>query len=130
MIALALLSELVVSDKDTRPEDVKKVKGIVMEGEFDIKKLEEAIPAIEAYLNAFPDEIRSDEGLSIKDTYKFKNGYVWCESTSDADALITLAIAAGLLEIVEPRDQWNVTDKSKGLVFPHIRQIPVDDDQK
>lgn len=118
-----MMGQTVIPGRMSRPENVKTIHSVVMSGEVDLRAIEDIAPAIQMILNELQDEFRTDAGLPLDKAQLLKNGYVWADGPSDVDALILLALAANLLEFVEPRDQWDIAGARGPQKLPHIRQV-------
>lgn len=97
---------LVMAEDGADPSNKEHIKGVFMEDDFDIRKVEAVAQSIQELLDGLPDGFRTDAGIPVTEAHKDVNGVVWARSPKDTDTLITLGLAADLLEFTTPRETW------------------------
>lgn len=118
---LALIGRETLPTDKTKLEHIIHVKGVFMNGKLDQNKVDIAAPAIKAFIDLLPDEIRTEKGIPLNKMQLLKNGVEWAENPSDVDALLVLGLAANVLEFVSPRTEWDIGGDPQ--VFPLIRVV-------
>lgn len=108
------------------PQDEGKFKTVSVPGIttprlvfFDFYTLEGYRAAVHSLVSDFLRSFSSAEGDSFNNTVKNSFGDVWCRDEKKREKLVQLAIGLGLMEFVEPREQW--ADLPKGR--PSIRFV-------
>lgn len=118
---LAILGREVLPTENTKQEHIVHINGVFMHGDFDQNSVDMAAPAIKAFLDLLPDELRTEKGLSLDKMQNLKIGVEWAKGPPDVDALIVLGLAANLLEFTTPRTKWDISGTPQ--VLPFVRMV-------